>query len=543
VKAPSSHTEETDGFDETLVPHDSGREPYPNLDITDNEINGFLKAISDVTPNVTFIFDSCYSGTATRAAGLARRVEDDTRERPERDDLPFALTRGAEGGDDLRAAGSQWALIAGCRADQVSRELSVDGRSYGAMSWFLGNGIRKAGAGATYRDVMDTVEVEVSSRYDQNPQLEGPGRDRLVFGTQSDVRPPHVLIETAEAASVTLGAGQVQGVTKGSVYDVYPPGTSDFSGRVAGRVEVTEADVTRAKAKILEGSAVPAGRAIERKHFYPDPVLRVHLMDVKSSATLGAIRRDLASLKQVAIDERGDRYDLLLREHQDPSSRRRFIVTEGGDPTEISPRVAADDPAAVSKVTQQIERWAKWFNILRIENAQPKLGLVFRLKVPSGAGREVAAFAGRQLSLTVTEGTKVAIEAENTSSTNLYLAVLDLSSDGSVSLVYPTGGQQTYVAPGKTWSLDVETFVPLGRDSVVDILKAFATTAPADFSFLEQAAVRGERGLPRLRNRSRNPLEELLGSAALVSSVRQVKAVATGDWATAEQALGVGRKK
>jgi hypothetical protein len=79
VREPADDREETDGYDETLVPHDSGRAPNLNLDITDDEIRGFLNAISEITPNVTFIFDSCHSGAGTRGAGLVRAVSDDNR--------------------------------------------------------------------------------------------------------------------------------------------------------------------------------------------------------------------------------------------------------------------------------------------------------------------------------------------------------------------------------------------------------------------------------------------------------------------------------
>lgn len=540
LREPPDDSEEPDGYDETLVPHDSGRAPRPNLDITDDEIRSFLEAISEITPNVTFVFDSCHSGSGARGAGLVRSVVDDDRPTPKRDDLPFALARGVGGEDELAAAGSKWTLIAGCRADQVSRELTINGESYGAMSWFFADSIRKAGPKATYVDIMDTVETEVSSRYDQNPQLEGPGMDRMVFGTESDVRPPYVLVQSVGSGELTLAAGQVQGVTEGSIYDVYAPATSDFSAPAAGRVEVKGVDITTAKAKILEGSPAQAGRAVEREHFYPDPVLRVHLMGVDESPTLQAIKSDLESLKMVEIDTTGAGYDILLREHGDLGSTQRFIVTEGGDPTDIAPRVAVDDPQVVPKVSKHVQQWAKWFNILGIENAQPAFGLAFRIKAAEGAGREARSLAGRELSLAVTAGTKVTIEAENTSTRNLYLAVLDLSSDGSVSLVYPEAGQQEYVEPGKTWSREVETFVPNGFDSVVDILKVFATTSPAEFSFLRQGAVRGERSLAQTRG-PRNPLEELLGSAAL-GTTRGMRPVKTGDWTTAEQVLGVGRQ-
>ena len=58
--------DEPDGFDETIVAADSGRSPAPIRDITDDELNLWLRKITERTPNVTLIFDFCHSGTVTR---------------------------------------------------------------------------------------------------------------------------------------------------------------------------------------------------------------------------------------------------------------------------------------------------------------------------------------------------------------------------------------------------------------------------------------------------------------------------------------------
>ena len=58
--------DEADGMDETTVPFDSGRDLYPNRDITDDEIFAWLRKLSARTDNITLIFDSCHSGTIDR---------------------------------------------------------------------------------------------------------------------------------------------------------------------------------------------------------------------------------------------------------------------------------------------------------------------------------------------------------------------------------------------------------------------------------------------------------------------------------------------
>lgn len=75
-----SSGDEVDQLDETLVPYDSRTEGI--FDISDDEINGLLKQLTDKTKNVTFIFDSCHSGAASRGGNAVRQIETDRRTPP-----------------------------------------------------------------------------------------------------------------------------------------------------------------------------------------------------------------------------------------------------------------------------------------------------------------------------------------------------------------------------------------------------------------------------------------------------------------------------
>lgn len=168
--------------------------------------------------------------------------------------------------------------------------------------------------------------------------------------------------------------------------------------------------------------------------------------------------------------------------------------------------------------------------------------MVFDLKATSATGQGVTSDGGQDFDLTLAADERLSIEITNTSQQNLYIALLDLSSDGSVELVYPQRGVQEFIAPGKTWSTQLQAYLPPGRDAVRDVLKLIATTSYADFSFLQQQAVRGAPALQQTRGHSRNPLEELLASASM-GTTRGTRPVDLEDWVTVDKVLEVrGRK-
>ena len=83
-------------------------------------------------------------------------------------------------------------------------------------------------AEATYRDVMDKVKAKVTGTYRrQHPQLEGANLDNYLLSDRSSLSDPFVPA-SPKGDGITLEAGQVHGMTVGSVFDVYPPGTKSF---------------------------------------------------------------------------------------------------------------------------------------------------------------------------------------------------------------------------------------------------------------------------------------------------------------------------
>ena len=180
--------EDSGGYDETIVPADSGRsDDFPVRDIIDDELNSYVRALASKTEHATFVFDSCHSGSVDRDAlprvgekvtTVRAIIPADTAPEGERHIRPEG---GAEGADDRGATGilerGRYVLIAGCKDDQTSKETMFDGRRHGALTFFLMGAL--ASSDVTVKDAFDAAAEGVKgSVEEQDPVLEGPD-DRL----------------------------------------------------------------------------------------------------------------------------------------------------------------------------------------------------------------------------------------------------------------------------------------------------------------------------------------------------------------------------
>ncbi len=471
--------DEPDRFDETLVPTDSRK---PNVyDIPDDSINALLQLLSEKTENITFLLDSCHSGTAARAAGKVRTVEKDERTPPPPDAFTAGVRGTAEGEDAFRPSEAKYVLLSGSASNQLSNEYFADGQTNGAFTYFFAKEVRAAMGKVTYQDVLDKVAVNVTARFSaQEPQIEGAARNNYLFSDETSLAENHVLTDPVGQDRVALRAGSIQGLTTGSLYEVYAPGTKTFSppAQPVAKVELTRVDGFRAEGKVLSGGPVSgSSRAVERRHRYPDRKLVVHYSNLVESETLRKVKEQLAAeaLITEAAEPRG--YQLLLTE------REGHIATEGADPVEISPRVPVSASDAVERVARQVEHWARWFKVLDIENQTPALDIGVRVDRESGE---------------FTVGEEFEVTVENKTDKDLFLSVLDLSTDGSISIVFPDApGAREILAKRGTWTRKLRTTLPDGRDEVKDILKVYVATEPVDLSSLALGGVRGvERAEP-----------------------------------------------
>ena len=529
--------DEPDGKDETLVPHDSGRKPHPNRDITDDELYAWIRGVTEQTRNLSLVFDCCHSGTITRDAFGSRSRWVPPDERPVSELPPSPMPAEARG--TTRDTGpSDWlpmgryVLIAGCQDDESSYEHDVtdDGSvvTHGAMTYFLTQELAKATAGTTYRDVFELVRTRVSAAHPrQHPQLEGT-TDRELFGVRDFEPMRFVAVTRREATAATLAAGAAHGVVVGSEWDVYPAGTKQVAegARPLGRVQVTAVRAVEADATIgaeePAGAIVPDSRAVEMMRPLTAPRLRVAVeAPPEYAAAADELRAALGRSLLVAPAEAGAAADFQAyvvaprAESAQPVPQLGAVehaawAVVGRDGRLATPPHSVDEPGVVGVLVESCEKLARYRNGLALSNdaadsrIRGRVGLTLSLHQPDGSWQQATPDEGGRLVLH--EGDRFRLQAENRHDVPVYAAILDFGITARISPLYPFQGASEPIAPGRSlvlgereeFRLSFPADFPFVRDPAeaepaegFETLKLFAVTGkPVAFDWLRQEAVR-----------------------------------------------------
>lgn len=408
--------DEEDGLDETLAPHDVLAESSEK-DITDDVLRGWLEKVP--TDQLVVVFDACHSGTATRA--LSTRVR------------PRSLPRDAPRGTRTRGGGAKpepgllrgsVALeLAAAAPDQEAMDALFAPRGGttpypgGAFTTHLVRQLWRAEPGTPYRAIFRAAfEAMKAERFSQDPQISGSA-DRPLFGVGAGEVGALGTGEVAAgqaAGKLVLRGGPAQGMTVGSLFALGD-----------GLVRVEELSEAGAVAAPVGGT--PASRDVARlAAFVPDvPPLRVSAGDV-DPALADKLRAMLPPERfQVVAD---DQADLFLRRE---GGTLRILTAEGSSRASVGGDGAASAEALAAALQQE---WSAQ-RIAALENPAPpfSVGLSFVQGTQEFRQRDPIAL-------------------RVSSARSGYLTLLDLGTDGTVTVLYPN----RFVPEGR-----IEAGVPL----------------------------------------------------------------------------------
>lgn len=559
------------GWEQTLVPHDSGRDPTTNRDIPDSEIRAWVCALERRTPYVTLLFDCCHAGTMTRGDSLdhgagVRGVPARARaagDLPQGVQLAPALNRMATTTHavDLLPRPDRYVVLSACRDEERASELTVvEGgvrRSHGAFSYHLCKELDQGGAERSYRDLFELVATRVTARFPgQHPRSEG-ALDRSIFGSEEHAVRSFVSVLSVSEAEVTLRGGALHGLTVGSEWSLFPVGEAPAEAAPCALVRVHSVAAGVARASILSthrAIKLPC-RAVERER--ADVQQR---WPIEVAAELQSLRPLLVRSPWLrpALDTETARAS-IVRVRPGPAAKggpnrdgaglaaRPSLATPaslavlGRNRVPLLPLIAEDGgDATQSLLIEELERLVRCSWLCALNNPSSPLGSAVEallLLGPrwtpgplDGSGRFVAG-----------DGSLVAIELRNVSLEPVHVAVLIVSADRSITQIYPPPGAPTQrIEPGRrtrvgAWQLRLpsEHVLPPGeiaaQASSIDTLKLFVTQEEVHLHPLLQGASTLDLGAPGADHPLRRRLSTVLaGERSRGSSDEET---AASDWA------------
>ncbi len=511
--------EETDGYDELLVPYGSHDEFYDGYDgslhIRDDEVGELLARLRQTvgrTGNVTFFLDACHSGTGTRggqelaARGSAEPLGPPSGGVGDASDVGTgmemgrtAATRGGGDEEDL----APFAVFSAASQRQVAYETyDVDGETrVGSLSYALARTLAKAAPGTTYRALFADITRALSGKVRQTPQVEGT-IDAQLFSNRLSPQTPYVEVDTvvAEAGIVALRGGSLMGLNVGTVLSVQEAGASrpDEESALA-KVTVVESQPLEALAEIVEGtlddSAIGAWAFITQRTF-GDLATRVQLDPELRESDRDGLTRVLGGLGVIEFVE---------------GTPDVFVSAGDGIVTAFTMADSLVLARGATDVVRVIENFARNQYLRRLdfrsEDFQATLEISpteverDRLRRVTGcadpdwanASKSPKHMGGGQWRMSV--GDAYHLRVTNTGERRAFIALLDLMPRGEIDVLRPREDEAASayeLEPGAT--MDLGCYL-ISDDIGYETLKLFATAEPQDFrAMFETRGTRGSAG-------------------------------------------------
>ena len=145
--------DESDGYDEALFLHDGP--------LVDDDIGDVLRIVPDGA-KVVLMFDSCFSGTVTKAVGQQIRFHEMEGLRP-RYKVRKSISKSAE---ELG-----YVVFSGCSENEYSVEAIINGRGNGVFTYYTWEAALALGP-STFQAWFDAIPLP-NDHFTQNPTLEG----------------------------------------------------------------------------------------------------------------------------------------------------------------------------------------------------------------------------------------------------------------------------------------------------------------------------------------------------------------------------------
>tara|TARA_Y100000815_G_scaffold232876_2_gene223800 strand:+ start:20095 stop:22212 length:2118 start_codon:yes stop_codon:yes gene_type:complete len=549
--------QEQDGLDELFLPSDISNwdmstGTIPNA-LVDDDLGQMINRIIDKGANVWAVFDSCHSGTVTRAGPSgdpldiekSRKLGPATLGIPEdvMDAVEPVRTRSGSPAPEaatIETSGKgegQFVYFYAAQTNQTTPEMRLpqgdpDRVSHGLFTFTLFEALSQNPA-LTYRQLGEEILRRYTAGYrvQPTPLFEG-ALDNPVFG--ADIGHGGRVQQwpvKQESGKRVFSGGRLHGLSVGDELSLLPgPAASDDEKMAT--IRVTSTDDFQSEFEIVDGGFVMiepgfyARKAADEMSFgvtvaMPDPKT---ISDDQREAVqsvmegLQAADREGLRLELVPAEDRADIYlqvangSLWLV----PAGAER--IEEGTDKTISISYTTRDSSETVNILAESLARIARVANLLKLGDSFSSSdgGLNVTYYIQSAATGERTPVAPPAIPR-LEPGDEMYLEAKNTSNRPLDLNILYVGVSYSIDFMY--NGR---INPGETLRDGLLEIIEgeYGRERLISIVTpAEPQTALADFSWLAQPAI----GRTRAAGASRGGFQDMLAEAGFGEKTRAAR--------------------
>lgn len=549
-------SDELDGFDEIFLPKDVKGWDF-NVGqvenaITDNEIGELITSIRETGAFVWAVFDTCHSGTMTRAAVdenvVMRKVDRCSLGVPGCDsgqltgDTGFSVqSRGQSGQENTAASptttstspaddlGGLVAFYAAQSSESTPEMMIPRGidKTHGLFTYMTMQSLLE-NSRLTYRQLAQAVVQKFNAHpwHRSRPLFEGTDLDRFVMDddTQEMLQWP----VSVNKDVITIPAGLLHGITVDSVMALFSEPNAPAEAAI-GRVRVKKSDTASATLELIEPEADNSSAVEIKPGFYAQPVSRRASFRLNVAVHPASENEEL--LREVLEDD-SDRAGGLIDPVSDTADADLVISANAGriwflDPGQDTPcalmtaerldELYGDEDRQsldVCKEAQQgiqlvyidaaedVDRLKTEFDqsVAKIAKVTGLLRLAGQVNLPATEIKSelLVARPGETLSLSadqvpvVQNGDKVSISVENVGRQFMDISVFFVGSDYSVIQVYPAAGESTRVEEKAKLKQEIGTVNvdTIGREHLVVVANPVnRDTVTSDNSFLQQSGL------------------------------------------------------
>ncbi len=450
-RVPDSSGDERDGWDDTILPHDAR---MPGVaDISDDELDAILGRLR--ARSALVVLDaghdpmpvSAGSNVRVRAAGQDGRTE-----------LYEGTAAGEQRTAEAQEQGGGYVLISAAAAGQFALESRIDGGPpLGWFSWALARTLGTAERQTSVRDVFERTQQAIDNLgiraglWAPAARLagDGPLLSRAILDgdqdfAESDGASTRTWIDVLPegGGKVRLDQGALFDGARGSVWALFPPGTTDFTlTPTLATAEVDRVQGLDAAATLDGGGSVPLGsRAVLLAPAPPAEAVTVWVRSAEpggGKALEAALEAAAGSPVEFVDSAEGARFIVTL-------DNRGYRMFAPGGLQELA-RFGPGDGDAIGSMAVLIDRSARLRRLQALDN--PSAGLWVRLSVSpidvDGMPRVTAVSGARPIPTFRVRTPGEARAPDNSLMMRIsvdrpaYITVVDIGPEGGISPMFP----------------------------------------------------------------------------------------------------------